>query len=407
MKNNVKTIIKAFLIVLLLQIALASEAMAQDECPQPRVIVANDMDYFDSKKRSEIEHHKLALNTAVGNRIIAQNARDIRFFSAFTAAVPIGDMDYFLSVGSEPKSRAVLVAIKMVDNNQRLVLNFQSLVNDSLWAENTNDIANLISNKLSPLIHKIKDHQHLIRNTSTAAIYSKFDLEKRSYVLKVNEKKRINFVLKDCDDFILSGRRVILELDGGGKIDRTTCTLDENGLGEFTYTASEDNEQATVTLIHEYEDVAGNDNQVSLDAIKFNSTGKLWLLVNHISKTAEIYIVGEHIGELEMIWNDENTRGGSFACFSDGDDDETWSSYSVDFIEMTITPAGDNVWTAFDTWFPGPTKIKAIKGGAYEIEILWPIEDGTSMPVRGTISSEKPELFNQARRKYLTAKRGR
>jgi hypothetical protein len=40
------------------------------------------------------------------------------------------------------------------------------------------------------------------------------------------------------------------------------------------------------------------------------------------------------------------------------------------------------------------------------IEILWPMEDGTSMPVRGTITYEKPAQFDQARKKYLAAKRG-
>jgi hypothetical protein len=76
-------------------------------------------------------------------------------------------------------------------------------------------------------------------------------------------------------------------------------------------------------------------------------------------------------------------------------------------IEMTVTPAGDNLWTTANSWFPGPTKITTNQNGGYEIEILWPKEDGTTFPVRGTITYEKTELFDQARKKYLAAKRGR
>lgn len=280
------------------------------------------------------------------------------------------------------------------------------MVNDSLWVENTNDIADEIANEVTPLINKIKDHQHLIRNISKAAISSKFELEKRSYALKVKEKKRITFVLKDCDDVILPFRTVILELKGKGEIDRTTCPIDENGKGEFVYTAPENNEQATVTLAHKYEDVAGNDNRFSVDAVNFNTIGKLWLLVNHVTDRAEIYIVGEHIGELEMNWNSDNTRGGSIAYFSNDEDKELWSSYLVAMIDMTVTPAGDNLWTVSDSWFPESTKINARQKGGYEIEILWPTEDGSFFPVHGTITFEKPELFDQARKKYLAAKRG-
>jgi hypothetical protein len=398
---------RTLFIVLLLQAFFVLDLNAQDKCPQPRVKVANDMDYYNMQQLRELEHNKLALNTAVANSIIGQNSNAIRFFSSFTAAVPVGEVDYYLTVGSDPTNFGVQVLIKLVDNNNRVVLRNQNMVNDSLWVENTNNIAHEIAKEISPLINKIKDHQHLIRNTTKAAISSKFELEKRSYVVKVKEKKRIVFVLKDCDDVILPFRTVILELKGKGEIDRTTCTVDENGKGEFVYTAPENNEQATVTLAHKYEDVAGNDNRFSVEAINFNTTGKLWLLVNHVTDWAEIYIVGEHIGKLEMIWNSDNTRGGSIAYFSNDVDKELWSSYLVGMIEMTVTPAGDNLWTTANSWFPGPTKITTNQNGGYEIEILWPKEDGTTFPVRGTITYEKTELFDQARKKYLAAKRGR
>jgi hypothetical protein len=74
---------------------------------------------------------------------------------------------------------------------------------------------------------------------------------------------------------------------------------------------------------------------------------------------------------------------------------------------MTITAAGEDVWNVSNSWFPGPTKIQSRKQGGYVIEILWPMEDGTSMPVRGTITYDKPKEFDQARKKYLAAKRGR
>lgn len=397
---------RTVLIALLIMVSCELDVIAQDNCPQPRVKVANDMDYYNMQQLNETEHNKLSLNTAVANSIIAQNANDIRFFSSFTAAVPVGEVDYHLTVGSDPSNSGVQVLIKIVDNNNRVVLRNQNMVNDALWVENTNDIAYGIANEVSPLINKIKDHQHLMRNTSKAAISSKFELEKRSYVVKVKEKKRIAFVLKDCDDVVLPFRTVILELEGKGKIDRTTCTVDENGTGEFVYTAPENNEQATVTLAHKYEDVAGNDNRFSVDAIKFNTSGKLWLLVNHVTDRAEIYIVGEHIGALDMNWNSDNTRGGIIAAFNNDVDKEMWSTYLVGFFEMTVKQTGDNIWSVSNSWFPESTKIKTMQKGGYEIEILWPVEDGPSFPVHGTITFEKPELFDQARQKYLAAKRG-
>lgn len=397
---------RVFFIALLMQFLVGFDMIAQDNCPQPRVKVANDMDYYNQQQRNDAEHNLLALNTAVANSIIAQNANNIRFFSAFTAAVPVGEVDYNLTVGSDPRNLGVQVLINLVDNNNRVVLRNQNMVNDSLWVENINDIAHGIAKEVTPLINKIKDHQHLIRNTSMAAISSKFELEKRSYVVKLKEKKRITFVLKDCDDVVLPFRTVIIELEGKGVIDRTTCTVDENGKGEFVYTAPENNEQAIVTLAHKYEDVAGNDNRFSVDAIKFNTTGKLWLLVNHVTDRAEIYIVGEHIGKLEMNWNSDNTRGGSLAYFSNDEDKELWSSYLVGMIEMTVSSAGDNIWTVSNSWFPESTKINTRQKGGYEIKILWPMEDGSSFPVHGTITFEKPEYFDQARKKYLAAKRG-
>ncbi len=405
MQISIQTI-RAFFIALLLQVFLELDAGAQDQCPQPRVKVANDMDYYNQQQRNDSEHNKLALNTAVANSIIAQNTKSIRFFSAFTAAIPVGEVDYYLTVGSDPSNAGVHVLIKLTDNNNRVVLRNQSMVNDPLWVENTNNIAPTIAKEVTPLINKIKDHQHLIRNTTKAAISSKFELEKRSYVVKVSEKKSVTFVLKDCDDVVLPFRTVILELEGKGKIDRTTCTVDENGIGEFTYSAPEDNGQATVTLAHQYEDVAGNDNRFSVDAINFNTSGKLWLLVNHVTESAEIYIVGEHIGQLEMNWNSDNTRGGIIAAFSTDEDNELWSSYLVGYIEMTIKQTGDNIWTISSSWIPGSTKINTMQKGGYELEILWPMEDGSTFPVQGTITFEKPDSFDQARKKYLAAKRG-
>lgn len=397
---------RTVLIALLIMVFCELDVIAQDNCPQPRVKVANDMDYYNMQQPSETEHNKLSLNTAVANSIIAQNASDIRFFSSFTVAVPVGDVDYHLTVGSDPSNAGVQVFIKIVDNNNRVVLINQNMVNDALWVENINDIAYGIAKEVSPLINKIKDHQHLMRNTSKAAISSKFELDKRSYVVKVKEKKRITFVLKDCDDVVLPFRTVFLELEGKGKIDKTTCTVDENGTGEFVYTAPENNEQATVALAHQYEDVAGNDNRFSVDGIKFNTSGKLWLLVNHVTDRAEIYIVGEHIGELEMNWNSDNTRGGIIAAFNNDEDREMWSTYLVGFIEMTVKQTGDNIWSVSNSWLPESTKINTMQKGGYEIEILWPVEDGPSFPVRGTITFEKPALFDQARQKFLAAKRG-
>ena len=397
---------RTVLIALLIMVFCELDVIAQDNCPQPRVKVANDMDYYNMQQSSETEHNILSLNTAVANSIIAQNANDIRFFSSFTAAIPVGEVDYHLTVGSDLSNAGVQVLIKIVDNNSRVVLINQNMVNDALWVENINDIAYGIANEVSPLINKIKDHQHLIRNTSKAAISSKFELEKRSYVVKVKEKKRITFVLKDCDDVVLPFRTVILELEGKGKIDKTTCTVDENGTGEFVYTAPENNEQATVTLAHKYEDVAGNDNRFSVDAIKFNTSGKLWLLVNHVTDRAEIYVVGEHIGELEMNWDSDNTRGGIIAAFNNDVDKEMWSTYLVGYFEMTVKQTGDNIWSVSNSWLPESTKIKTMQKGGYEIEILWPVEDGSSFPVHGTITFEKPELFDQARKKFLAAKRG-
>jgi len=403
--QNYKQIMRTFLIVLLLQASIGLDVIAQDKCPQPRVKVGNDMDYYNPQQRSNTEHDLLSLNTAVANNIIAQNANDIRFFSAFTAAIPVGDVDYFLYVGSSPTDSGAQVLIKLVDNKNRVVLNSTEAVNDSLWTENTIDIALAIASEVSPLIDKIKDHQHRIRNTTQAAISSKFEIEQRSYHVKLKEGKRVTFILKDCDGIVLPQRVVLLELEGKGKIDRRTCTVDENGIGEFVYTAPENNEHAKVILSHKYEDVAGNENIVSVDAVDFNTSGKLWLLVNHDTERAEVYIVGEHIGELEMNWNSDNTRGGIIAAISADVDKEISSTYLIGYIEMTVTPAGDNLWTASNIWL-GPTKIKTRQKGGYEIEILWTMKDGTSLPVHGTITFKKPELFNQVRKKYLAAKRG-
>jgi len=392
---------RTFLLAFLLLASIGLDIHAQDNCPKPRVKVTNDNAYF--RQKTFAEDIILNLNNTVANSIIAQNRNDIDFYSI---TVPGGEMDYFLTLGNDFINDGLQVWIKIVDNNKRLVLHFQSEAYDSVNTENLNGIAQAIAKEISPLINKIKDHQYLIRNTSQAAISSKFDLEKRSYAVKVNQKKRITFILKDCDGVVLPGRTVILELEGSGKINKTTCTVDENGRGEFTYSAPENNGTATVTLAHKYEDVAGNDNRFSVDAIKFNTTGKLWFLVNHMTKGAEIIIVGEHNGELEMDWNADNTRGGIIAAFSADPDEEIWSTSLVGFFEMTVTAAGDDVWTVSNTWFPGSAKITSRQQGGYNIEILWPIEDGTSMPVIGTITNEKPELFDQARKKYLAAKRG-
>ncbi|GGD40333.1 hypothetical protein [Muriicola marianensis] len=394
------------LLIVFLITSFGGRIIAQDNCPQPRVQVSNDIDYYDQQNRSPIEHYEISLNTAVANTIISLNRGSIRFFSSFTAAVPIGEMDYFLTVKSKAIENGVRISMDLVDNNNRVVLNYQSTVNDSLWVENIIDIANVKARDVSPLVQKIETHQYDVRNGSEAAISSKFELEKRSYQVKVNEKKKIKFVLKDCDDEILPGRTVVLELEGKEKIDKTTCTVDENGVGEFTYTAPKDNGKATVTLAHKYESVSGLDNRISVDAVEFITSGKLWLLVNHVTDRAEIYIVGEHIGGLEMKWDDSNTRGGSVASFSADDDHELWSTSLVGFIEMDVLPAGKEIWTANESWFPGPTTIKARQLGGYEFEIIWPLEDGSTMPVRGTITYEKPRLFDQARSKYLAAKRG-
>lgn len=69
------------------------------------------MDYYHQQQRNDTEHNHLALNYAVGNSIIAQNANNIRFFSSFTAAVSVGEVDYYLTVDSHPTNFGVQVLI--------------------------------------------------------------------------------------------------------------------------------------------------------------------------------------------------------------------------------------------------------------------------------------------------------
>lgn len=400
--------VRGLLIVLFLFASLATVAMAQEgECPQPRVEVANDIDYYNMPSGGEAGHNHLSMNTAVGNSIIALNSGDIRFFSAFTLAVPLEEVDYHLSVGSSPSNQGVLVAIKLVDNNNRVVLNRTKTVDDPGWPENVNAIAQQIANEVSPIIDNIKDHQILIRSTTEAAISSKFDPEKRNYTVMPEKKQKVSFILKDCDDATLPIRDVILELEGPGKIDKTSLTVDTDGKGEFTYTAPKENAKAKVILVHKYEDVAGNDNRISVDAVDFNTSGKLWLLIDHISKRAEIIVVGEHLGPLEMMWDNGNTRGGIIAAFSDDEDEEIWSSFFVGFIDMKVDQAGEGVWNISRDWFAGETKITSREQGGFEIEIQWPLDNGGILPVRGIITYNKPAGFDAARKRFLAAKRNR
>ena len=216
---------RGFLIVLLL-LTVYPVLTGQDACPQPRVKVANDLDYYDTQSRTDEAHLLLSINTAVANSIMGRNARDIRFFSAFSAAVPIDEVDYHMSVGSHPVTSGVTVMIKMVDNNNRMVISHQRTIQDDLWHEHLNSIADALSNEVSPLINKIKAHQHKIRNNTLAAISSKFHLDRRSFTLEPEEEKKVSFVLKDCDDVLLPDRTVALELEGEGEIDKTSCTVD-------------------------------------------------------------------------------------------------------------------------------------------------------------------------------------
>lgn len=385
----------------LLILASVFNGFAQDNCRPPVVKVTNHIK-FDPI--SFTESLQIGLASTVYSYIESIDRRNIRFCEAFCSD---SDVDYFLTIGHESQNTSTQILIKLTDRNNRVVLNFRSNTYDLQDNTEINNIAESIGQKVTPLIDKIKDHEHKIRNTSKASIQAKFEPEKLSYIVKVNEKKRITFVLMDCDNVILPDRSVNLLLEGKGEIDKTTCTVDENGRGEFTYTAPNDNnEQATVYLIHKYETASGRDNNEASQPVKIRTTGKLWLLVNHVTEQAEIYIVGEHIGDLEMKWDSENTRGGLAAAFSADDDKELWSSSVIELLEMKVTPKGEDVWKATNTWWPGTTTIKSNKEFGYEINILWPVDDGTPFPVRGTISYEKPELFDQVRRKYLAAKRG-
>lgn len=395
--QKMKTIFYTVLLIL----ASVFNGSAQDDCPQPRVKVIN---LIKLEQTSLTERLHNTLGASVTSYIINQNRRDIQFFDSFVSE---SDVDYFLTINHDSKNTNVQILIKLTDRNNRVVLDFQSSIYDLIDNVEIDSLGESIAEKVSPLIDNINDHQHKIRNTSKAAIQAKFELEKLSYVVNVNENRRITFVLMDCDNVILPDRTVNLLLDGKGEIDKTTCAVDENGRGEFTYTAPKiNNEQATVYLIHKYETASGRDNNEASQGVKIRTTGKMWLLVNHVTERAEIYIVGEHIGELEMKWDSENTRGGLAAAFSADDDKELWSSSVIELLEMTVTPTGEDVWKATSTWWPGTTTIKATKEDGFEINILWPGDDGTSIQVRGTITFEKPELFDQVRRKYLAAKRG-
>jgi len=407
MKKDIKQA-RILLLVLFLFALLSTVAVAQEgDCPQPRVEVANDIDYYNMPRSGEAGHNHLSMNTAVGNSIITLNSGDIRFFSAFTIAVPLGEVDYHLSVGSSPINQGVLVSIKLVDNNNRVVLNLKKTVDDPDWPEKVNAIAQQIANEVSPIIDDIKAHQILIRSTTEAAISSKFEQEKHHYTVMPEEKQKVSFILKDCDDATLPIRDVILELEGPGKIDKSSLTVDADGKGEFNYTAPKENAKAKVILVHKYEDVAGNDNRISVDAVNINTAGKLWLLIDHISKVAEIIVIGEHIGPLEMMWENGNTRGGIIAAFRSDENDELWSSSFVDFIDMKVEQAGEGVWNISRDWFAGETKITSREQGGFEIEIQWPLERGGVFPVRGTITYNKPAGFDAARKRFLAAKRNR
>lgn len=398
-------------VLLLAVFLLAATAIAkpapEDQCPQPRVKVSNDLDYYAPQRASGAEHNYLAMNTAVGNSTISLNSGEIRFFSAFTAAVPVGEVDYHLSVGSRPNGQGVMVSIKLVDNNNRVVLNRTEAVAVSDWPENINTHAQQIAKELSPLINDIRKHQIHIRSTSMAAISSKFEPEKPSYTVQPEDSQKIRFVLKDCDDAVLPNRTVNLELDGPGRINQTSVTVDAEGRGEFVYMAPRDVGTAKVILAHQYEDVAGNDNRFSVDAVDIIISGKLWLLVDHKSKSAEIIVIGEHNGPLEMGWDSENTRGGIFSAFSSDEDEELWSSSFIGFIEMKVDHVSGGVWKVSHDWFSGEAKITKRKEGGFEIEILWPLEGGGIMPVHGIITQKKPQGFDDARRRYLAVKRSR
>ncbi len=384
-------------------------AFAEPECPAPRVLVVSALDasgnLADGSPIDPQRHRFFALANAVENEIIANNRADIRFFSTFSSSVAITDVDYELTVEADSTEGGVRVSLGLVDQNARTVLRRSEGVGGTDWVLHSIDLAQQVAATVTPMIRPIREHQRRMRATTSEAIHAGFSLQAREIPVELRESKEVSFVLQDCDGEPLPSRGVALQLEGPGRLKPHRVTTDERGRARFTYTAPDENARATVVLAHRYEDAAGNDGIVATDAVVFRTSGKLWLLIDHRSRGAEIIVVAEHNGSLESHWDQDNTRGGFVVASTSDPDEELWSSSVVGFLEMQVVRQREGRWATVGEWFPAPATITTAERGGYAVDIAWPIEGGGTVPVHGTITYRKPAGFDAARQKFLRAKR--
>jgi hypothetical protein len=235
-----KTAVLAAMLFAALATGAPRQAVAQssDDCPMPKVSVAN--------ASYEVSANTASNASAIINGVIESNKGSIRFFQDVTGGGV--DVDYALVVtGGESEDGSGSSAI-LEDRKGRNVASAAGGGGD-------------VVTQLTPMLDQIRDHQRRMREQDQSAIAAELTVKPEKQSIKPGETAVLTVEIKDCDGVVLN-REAGIELQGPGSVspDKVDTT------GDIAYQGTETG-GAEITGFWKYETTAGIPNVAAGTAV--------------------------------------------------------------------------------------------------------------------------------------------
>ncbi len=170
-----------------------ADAQSSDDCPMPKVSVAN--------ASYDVSANTASNASAIINGVIESNKGSIRFFQDVTGGGV--DVDYALIVTGGESEDGSGSSAKLDDRKGRNVASVSG--------------GGDVVTQLTPMLDRIRDHQRRMREQDQSAIAAELTVKPGSQSIKQGETANLTVEIKDCDGVVLN-REAGIELQGPSSV---------------------------------------------------------------------------------------------------------------------------------------------------------------------------------------------
>ncbi|MFW5877738.1 MAG: hypothetical protein ACOCUP_01365 [bacterium] len=243
-----------------LQSGIISAEYNESGCPLPVVLLI-------------LEDESNNLLNLVMEETIALNEENIHFVNPVITDNKTRELagnEYELNIEAAQQDDIAFVYMILVDSKKREV--HREKVEQNIEGGDSTGLnkhlSQTISQKMTPMIEIIREHQEKIREEDNSAINARLECEENSFTIGLNQELTVEFELIDCDGYLLSERLLEIKHQGVGIVTPLQPYTDEKGRGNVLF-KSEKSGKAEVEIIYRSENTDGITLQAE-ELVKIN-----------------------------------------------------------------------------------------------------------------------------------------